>query len=125
MSRTYLRGDMYYADLGRGLWSTGQCILSTAAYQGFVSAPSKRWRAAQGQRIAELNANSSTPPVVSDDKEKRTYSIEEIQQILDISRSTAYLLIKTGQCILSTVAYQGFVSAPSKRRRAAQGRTLR
>lgn len=46
------------------------------------------------QRIAELNANSSTPPVVSDDKEKRTYSIEEIQQILDISRSTAYLLIK-------------------------------
>ena len=46
------------------------------------------------QRIAELNANSSTPPVVSDDKEKRAYSIEEIQQILDISRSTAYLLIK-------------------------------
>ena len=46
------------------------------------------------QRIAELNANSNTPPVVSDDKEKRTYSIEEIQQILDISRSTAYLLIK-------------------------------
>ena len=46
------------------------------------------------QRIAELNANGSTPPVVSDDKEKRTYSIEEIQQILDISRSTAYLLIK-------------------------------
>lgn len=46
------------------------------------------------QRIAELNADSSTPPVVSDDKEKRTYSIEEIQQILDISRSTAYLLIK-------------------------------
>ena len=46
------------------------------------------------QRIAELNANNSAPPAVSDDKEKRTYSIEEIQQILDISRSTAYLLIK-------------------------------
>ena len=48
------------------------------------------------QRIADLNANSSAPPAVSDGKakEKRTYSIDEIQQILDISRSTAYLLIK-------------------------------
>lgn len=46
------------------------------------------------QRIAELNVNNSALPAVSDDKEKRTYSIEEIQQILDISRSTAYLLIK-------------------------------
>lgn len=46
------------------------------------------------QRIAELNASSGTLLAVSDNKEKRTYSIEEIQQILDISRSTAYLLIK-------------------------------
>ena len=48
------------------------------------------------QRIADLNANNSAPPAVSDGKakEKRTYSIDEIQQILDISRSTAYLLIK-------------------------------
>ena len=46
------------------------------------------------ERIAELNANNSTSPVVSGNREKRTYSIEEIQQILDISRSTAYLLIK-------------------------------
>lgn len=46
------------------------------------------------QRIAELNTNSSASLNVSDDKEKRTYSIEEIQQILDIGRSTAYLLIK-------------------------------
>ncbi len=46
------------------------------------------------QRIAELNSSTSAPTAVSDDKEKRTYSIEEIQQILDISRSTAYLLIK-------------------------------
>ena len=46
------------------------------------------------QRITELNANGSAPLDVSDDKEKRTYSIEEIQQILDIGRSTAYLLIK-------------------------------
>ena len=46
------------------------------------------------QRITELNANDSESLAVSDDKEKRTYSIEEIQQILDISRSTAYVLIK-------------------------------
>ena len=48
------------------------------------------------QRIADLNANSGAFPAVSDGKvkEKRTYSIDEIQQILDISRSTAYLLIK-------------------------------
>ena len=46
------------------------------------------------QQITELNTNGSAPPAVSDDKEKRTYSIEEIQQILDISRSTAYVLIK-------------------------------
>lgn len=46
------------------------------------------------QRITELNANGNASPAILDDKEKRTYSIEEIQQILDISRSTAYLLIK-------------------------------
>lgn len=46
------------------------------------------------QRIAEMNTNSGASLDVSDDKEKRTYSIEEIQQILDIGRSTAYLLIK-------------------------------
>ena len=46
------------------------------------------------QRIMELNASGNTPPAVSEDTGKRTYSIEEIQQILDISRSTAYALIK-------------------------------
>ena len=46
------------------------------------------------QRITELNANNSASPAASDNREKRTYSIEEIQQILDISRSTAYALIK-------------------------------
>lgn len=46
------------------------------------------------QRITELNANSNASLAILDDKKKRTYSIEEIQQILDISRSTAYLLIK-------------------------------
>lgn len=46
------------------------------------------------QRIMALNTNEGTPPVSSADSEKRTYSIEKIQQILDISRSTAYSLIK-------------------------------
>ncbi len=46
------------------------------------------------QRIMELNAGGNISPVASEDTGKRTYSIEEIQQILDISRSTAYALIK-------------------------------
>ncbi len=46
------------------------------------------------QRIKELNASRNISPAASEDTEKRTYSIEEIQQILDISRSTAYALIK-------------------------------
>ena len=46
------------------------------------------------QRIMELNASGNTHPAASEDTGKRTYSIEEIQQILDISRSTAYALIK-------------------------------
>ena len=36
------------------------------------------------QRIMELNAGGGTPPAASEDTGKRTYSIEEIQQILDI-----------------------------------------
>ena len=46
------------------------------------------------QRIMELNASGNTAPAAPEDTGKRTYSIEEIQQILDISRSTAYALIK-------------------------------
>ena len=46
------------------------------------------------QRIQEWNASNDAPLEISGDKDKRTYSIEELQQILDISRSTAYLLIK-------------------------------
>ena len=46
------------------------------------------------QRIMELNASGKTPLAASEDTGKRTYSIDEIQQILDISRSTAYALIK-------------------------------
>ena len=44
--------------------------------------------------IMELNASGNLSLAAVDDNEKRTYSIEEIQQILDISRSTAYALIK-------------------------------
>ena len=46
------------------------------------------------QMIMGLNASGNPSLVAVDDNEKRTYSIEEIQQILDISRSTAYALIK-------------------------------
>lgn len=46
------------------------------------------------QRIVALNASEGASLVSSADSEKRTYSIEEIQQILDISRSPAYSLIK-------------------------------
>ena len=46
------------------------------------------------QRIMELNVSGDPSPLRTADKEKRTYSVDEIQQILDISRSTAYLLIR-------------------------------
>lgn len=46
------------------------------------------------QRIMELKANEGAALVPSSIREKRTYSVDEIQQILDISRSTVYLLIK-------------------------------
>lgn len=48
------------------------------------------------QRIIELNANEDALPAAPAKAEKRTYTIDEIQQILDISRSTAYLLVKRG-----------------------------
>ena len=46
------------------------------------------------QTTVGLNASGNSSLTAVDDNEKRTYSIEEIQQILDISRSTAYALIK-------------------------------
>ena len=46
------------------------------------------------QMAMGLNASGNLSLAAADDNEKRTYSIEEIQQILDISRSTAYALIK-------------------------------
>ena len=46
------------------------------------------------QMIMGLNVSENPSLATANDNEKRTYSIEEIQQILDISRSTAYALIK-------------------------------
>lgn len=46
-------------------------------------------------RIAELNRFNEQNPVSYD---KRTYTVDEIQDILGISRPTAYNLVKT-RCI--------------------------
>ena len=46
------------------------------------------------QRIAELNASEGETQVTTLSSGKRTYSVEDIQRILDISRSTAYQLIR-------------------------------
>jgi excisionase family DNA binding protein len=45
------------------------------------------------QRIQELNAKNTAEGVPSQ-REKKTYSVNDIMEILDIGRSTAYLLIK-------------------------------
>lgn len=45
------------------------------------------------QRMAELNAiNAGKTPL--QESEKRAYSVDDIMAILDISRSSAYILIK-------------------------------
>ena len=44
-------------------------------------------------RIAELNRFNEQNPVSYD---KRTYTVDEIQDILGISRPTAYNLVKQG-----------------------------
>lgn len=45
------------------------------------------------QRMAELNAHNAEKSSISDN-EKRAYSVDDIMAILDISRSSAYILIK-------------------------------
>ena len=45
------------------------------------------------QRIAELNERNMDQESALD-TEKRAYSVDDIMSILDISRSTAYILIK-------------------------------
>ena len=45
------------------------------------------------QRIAELSAHNAEKSPIPDN-EKRAYSVDDIMAILDISRSSAYILIK-------------------------------
>ena len=45
------------------------------------------------QRMSELSAQKQNLEPVADN-EKRAYSVDDIMAILDISRSTAYILIK-------------------------------
>ena len=45
------------------------------------------------QRMAELNAHNAEKIPIPDN-EKRAYSVDDIMAILDISRSSAYILIK-------------------------------
>ena len=44
-------------------------------------------------RMAELNAHNAEKSPIPDN-EKRAYSVDDIMAILDISRSSAYILIK-------------------------------
>lgn len=49
------------------------------------------------QKSSDLNdsdSETSSATIVNKNTEKRTYSIEDIQRILDISKSTTYLLVK-------------------------------
>lgn len=45
------------------------------------------------QRMAKLNAHNAEKSPIPDN-EKRAYSVDDIMAILDISRSSAYILIK-------------------------------
>jgi len=48
------------------------------------------------ERIEALNASVTTAPILPYE-DKKTYTVTEIQDILGISQSTAYLLIKRGE----------------------------
>lgn len=60
-------------------------------------------------RIAELNRFNEQNPVSYD---KRTYTVDEIQDILGISRPTAYNLVKQ---VYSTASESAVISAFPKR----------
>ena len=45
-------------------------------------------------RVAALNSNIAAPP--NSGFEKRTYTVDEIQDILGIGRNAAYTLVKSG-----------------------------
>lgn len=46
------------------------------------------------ERIAELNKKNENALVDDKDTRKRTYTVDEIQDILEISRTAAYNLVK-------------------------------
>jgi excisionase family DNA binding protein len=46
-------------------------------------------------RISAMNAETTVPPSPSD-FEKRVYTVDEIQDILQISKTTAYNLVNSG-----------------------------
>lgn len=48
------------------------------------------------ERIAEMNRNCASTVPASPETEKRVYTVEEIQDILGVSRTTTYRLIKSG-----------------------------
>ena len=60
-------------------------------------------------RIAELNRFNEQNPVSYD---KRTYTVDEIQDILGISRPTAYNLVK--QCVFHSVRVGGHIRISKK-----------
>lgn len=60
-------------------------------------------------RIAELNRFNEQNPVSYD---KRTYTVDEIQDILGISRPTAYNLVKQG--VLHSVRVGGHIRISKK-----------
>ena len=61
-------------------------------------------------RIAELNRFNEQNPVSYD---KRTYTVDEIQDILGISRPTAYNLVKQG--VFHSVRVGGHIRISEKR----------
>ena len=48
------------------------------------------------ERIAEMNRNCASTVPASPETEKRVYTVDEIQDILGVSRTTTYRLIKSG-----------------------------
>ena len=46
------------------------------------------------EKVAEMNQAVLEMPVLAEGTDKRTYTVDEIQDILEISRSSAYSLVK-------------------------------
>ncbi|MBE6529031.1 MAG: helix-turn-helix domain-containing protein [Ruminococcaceae bacterium] len=48
------------------------------------------------EKIAELNRNNASAVQSGFESEKRVYTVDEIQDILGVSKTTTYRLIKSG-----------------------------